>query len=430
MKTIHIIVEAGDDKGKQIHVPKEGARLGRSSKNDVVLVDPLLSRHHCRFYFKPGEGMFVTDLGSSNKTMVNGVEIFEQQVKTGDTVQVGDTIMKVVNDGVTQESKPSVVDLGLSPALNAPAASAGRKSLGKGPLIVLAAVMAALVAGVYIYKMMSTDKPEETSTTPARKEIKTLDIEYEKVEADTSNIFRYKMLLTPDNQISIEIDDVINNRTVRKEKEVDPELVDNLIRFIEKSDFFKLNNDYKGVQPGVHNLRELSITINKKTHTVTVLNRPEPEVFSDVRDKIEVFGKNELGLWAIQFSTEKLIEMAENEYLTAKKLYDDRDVKYGNLSQAIVSFQRAEVDLETVEPKPSFYADTISSLRKAKEELDNMHQNLSFEAERCIKLEQWALAADNLRVIQEMIPDRSDDRNKNARKLLLDVEERINNENR
>jgi pSer/pThr/pTyr-binding forkhead associated (FHA) protein len=49
MDPVHLMVVRGDDTGKAITVPAAGARLGRSSKNDIVLADPSLSRHHCRF---------------------------------------------------------------------------------------------------------------------------------------------------------------------------------------------------------------------------------------------------------------------------------------------------------------------------------------------------------------------------------------------
>ncbi len=427
MKTIHIIVEAGEDKGKEISVPPEGIRLGRSSKNDVVLVDPLLSRHHCRLYFKQGIGLSVSDLGSSNRTMVNKVEITEQPLKLGDAVQVGDTVMRVVNDGSGVSAKPSVVDLGLAPKVISNAANpTGQKKLGVGKLLAVASVAFIVAILLCIPKLLSTGKTKGTDEPVVAKiEKKTLAIDYEKVEADENNIFRYKLTLTPDLNISIEIDDLINNRTVRKEKKVDEELIANLVRYIENADFFTLKPEYAGVRPGVFNQMDLSITIGRKTHSTRVLNRPEPEIFKDVRGKLEVYGKNELGLWAIQFSTEKLLEMAEDEYLLGKKLFDEREVKYSNLSDALSNFQKSEIDLETVEPKPDFYADTILCIRDCKQLLQEKHDELYFQAERSKKLEQWADAATNLRIIQEIIPDRADDRNKQARKELLDVEERL-----
>lgn len=426
MKTIHIIVEAGADQGLEIHVPPEGVRLGRSSKNDIVLADPLLSRHHCRIYFKPDKGLAVTDLGSSNKTMVNGMEIMEHNLKTGDVVQVGDTVMKVVKDGSAVAGPHSIVDLGLSPALKLTPKAKTTKQLGTGRLLIAASAVILIASAVWIPKFFNKENtPSTAAPATVKPPEKILSVDYEKVEADVNNIFRYKLKITAQNDITIEIDDLINNRTVRKEKKVDDSLIKDLVRYIENSNFFTLNQEYAGVLPDVFNQWDISITIDKKTLSVHVLNRPEPDIFKDVREKLEVFGKNELGLWAIQFSTEKLIAMAENEYLMGKKLFDEREVKYGNLAEAYSNFQKAEIDLETVEPKPVFYGDTVLCISNCKQLLQEKYEELYFQAERSIKLKEWDSAADKLRIIQEIIPERSDDRNKQARKDLLDVEERI-----
>ena len=138
-----------------------------------------------------------------------------------------------------------------------------------------------------------------------------------------------------------------------------------------------------------------------------------------------VFGKNELGLWAIQFSPERLVEMAREAFLLGKRLYDEREIRHGNLAMAIQNFEKAEGDLETVEPKPDFYAETLSMITLCRQDLQDRYGERKFRAERAIRLSDWQNAARELRVICEMIPDRSDPRNEEAWKTLLDVERRI-----
>ena len=103
-ETYHLIVEAGHDKGRKIFVPPDGARLGRASKNDIVIEDPLLSRHHCRLFFKPGGALWITDLGSANQCLVNDKLIQESALQVGDLVTVGETVLKVVSNSVTPEN--------------------------------------------------------------------------------------------------------------------------------------------------------------------------------------------------------------------------------------------------------------------------------------------------------------------------------------
>ena len=150
-----------------------------------------------------------------------------------------------------------------------------------------------------------------------------------------------------------------------------------------------------------------------------------PDAFEKVSEIIETFGKNELGLWAIQFSTEKLTEMAEDSLQDGRKLYETRDVAYGNLAASIKKLAEAEWYLETVEPKPEFYRDILTLIKDCESELETRYEDASFRAARAIKMRQWQDAASELRIIRDMVPDRADKRHKEARKSLLEVERRI-----
>lgn len=64
--------------GQKRRFPLSGegvCRIGRSDKNDIVLIDDLASRNHAMLQ-RSSEGYFyISDLGSSNGTLVNGVRI-------------------------------------------------------------------------------------------------------------------------------------------------------------------------------------------------------------------------------------------------------------------------------------------------------------------------------------------------------------------
>ena len=70
--------------------------------------------------------------------------------------------------------------------------------------------------------------------------------------------------------------------------------------------------------------------------------------YEEIAIRIETFGKNELGIWAIQFSTDKLTDLARNALTVARKKFEERDVKYGNVFEAIRAYQEAMFYLETV----------------------------------------------------------------------------------
>lgn len=437
--TVHLIVEQGPNKGKSIIVPSEGARLGRSSKNDIVLEDPLLSRHHCRLFFKTGEGLWVTDLGSANGTVVNGDTVAETRIRVGDTVTIGDTVLKVIADdvGAASSAVPAavispvlaggtapVVDLGLKSEKDKMDGVAKKSSLNL--VIIVGVLMAAIVAGIWIPKLMSDKKPAKKRPVFAETVDQTLELEYEKVQATTGNVFRYSLKITTNNVISVQIDDIKNDRHARKEKQMSAEYAKSLSKAISDSGFFSLSEEYHGVQPDMLEQWDLCVTIGRKSHRSRVLNRVEPEAFAVVREKIELAGKNELGLWAMESSPEKLVQMAKDAYLLARKYHDEREIKYGNLALALKSFIEADSYLETVEPKPDFYPDIVANITDCKKLMQDKYNDQNFRVERAMKLGDWEESAKELRILLEMIPDGGDQRNADARKKLLDVEKHLN----
>jgi hypothetical protein len=436
-----VVVEAGPNRGGEFVIPVAGARVGRSSQNDIALTDPLLSRHHCRFELRGAE-LWAVDLASANQTQVNGRMIEEIRLNAGDAVQVGDTIMRVVSMSGAEPSLPAapaadatppgppgpavqpgkpLIDLGLDRRDELP--SAPRHNLR--PILWSVAGVAVLLLGALLL-IDTSPKPLPRQITEVQD--LTLQIQYEKVEADPTSIFRYEMTLAPDNTIAIRIDDLKQDNHPRKELRIpDAERVRDLARELLASGFFKLDPSYVGIssQPGALNSWDLTIIIGRKAHRCRVVNRLEPEIFRAVRERLETFGKNELGIWAIQFSRDKLIDLAAEAFRVGRKNYDERDIQYGNLLQSIVRFKEAEFYLETVEPKPEFFAEVDESRLRAVAELDRRYKDQRFRADRAINLQDWQGAAQELRVLRELVPDRNDDRYKDATRKLVDVEARL-----
>jgi hypothetical protein len=64
--------------------------IGRASDNDVILDDPLISRHHCQLKLQHGAYSFA-DLGSRNGSFVNGQPVNEVALGPGDRIRIGST---------------------------------------------------------------------------------------------------------------------------------------------------------------------------------------------------------------------------------------------------------------------------------------------------------------------------------------------------
>jgi hypothetical protein len=71
-------------------IPLESTQLtvGRGLNNDIILEDTRVSRHHAQLRYR-GRRFWVSDLGSTNGTYVNGEQVEEQALRDGDVISLG-----------------------------------------------------------------------------------------------------------------------------------------------------------------------------------------------------------------------------------------------------------------------------------------------------------------------------------------------------
>ncbi|MEM9598723.1 MAG: GGDEF domain-containing protein, partial [Acidobacteriota bacterium] len=93
-----VVMIYGGELGRRF--PLQGiVTVGRGSDNTIVLELDDVSRQHARFYAL-GDECFVSDLGSTNGTRVNGTRLAsEYQLRNGDLIQVGGAIFKFLAGG-------------------------------------------------------------------------------------------------------------------------------------------------------------------------------------------------------------------------------------------------------------------------------------------------------------------------------------------
>ena len=432
-----IIVAQGPLKGSRFAVPDSGLRLGRSSTCEISINDPALSRNHCLFELRretdKGNSdvtLWVTDLASANGTLVNDEPLGadSKTLHPGDRITAGDTVLFIVEPGgelPPDLPEPPKIDLGLGKQEDA---EGGKKAPLR--LVMWAAAALSVVAAAAIIlanpgeQAGATDAPKELPDAP----LALLGFSFEKVEADTDGIYRYALSYGSDGTLSVEIDDVPKeNRHVRKKASLSAAAQEQLAKIFAGDELYQLDREYTGVPLKPNTLKSFSLRVlrGSRVFDTTIENTQEPAVFKEVRERLETFSKNELGIWAIQFSAEKLVEMSAESRRAADAKWEERDVKHGNTAAALASYEEAIFYLETVNPKPADYGELCKRRDQAAAELDKRYRDQRFLADRAIKLQDWESAKRELRILCELVPDAKDPRHSEASAKLLDVEARM-----
>jgi hypothetical protein len=91
-----LVLLSDDQPVKTVEVDRR-IRLGRQSDNDLVIVDPGVSRHHAEVINENGS-CTLRDLGSTNGTLVNGHVVSEHALRDGDRISLGSTVVEFRRD--------------------------------------------------------------------------------------------------------------------------------------------------------------------------------------------------------------------------------------------------------------------------------------------------------------------------------------------
>ena len=85
--------ESGPFAGRIVALPNQMVTIGRAPYNDVVVGDPATSGHHGRIEVRTGS-FWISDLGSTNGTLVNGEAVIEKELTDGDMIAIGQNTLR------------------------------------------------------------------------------------------------------------------------------------------------------------------------------------------------------------------------------------------------------------------------------------------------------------------------------------------------
>lgn len=104
-----LFVIQGADQGKRFELKSKPMALGRDQSNPIRLHDTEVSRRHAEV--RPVNDSFrIIDLGSANGTFVNGQPVDQAPLRSGDRLQLGQTVM-LFNEGGSERDLSARVDV-------------------------------------------------------------------------------------------------------------------------------------------------------------------------------------------------------------------------------------------------------------------------------------------------------------------------------
>lgn len=422
------LVISGRKKGVELEVENRPLTIGRRKENDLILDDESVSGCHARIAVEDGR-VFVEDCDSINGIELNGKAVKKAFLGKGDVLTVGMTQIKVV-DGTQPAAEPAMdsKEEADSPPpdktrqMTRPAAPVRSAQLKNAIAAILVVVV--IVAGYVILKRQPP-RVEPSAGAPAAPSFAetVFRLSYEKVQASGKNIFRCEVKIVNDS-LFVAVDDLKQGRQIRENKKLEPSAIVGLTDAIAEQQIFALPPLTQGQSPDVWDSYTLNVVQGGRTCAVRVINRIPPDNFKRVCSTIEQFAEQQTG---IQFTktVEEVKRLAAESYQRARKLHDEQRVREENLFNAIRAYVVAIKFLEEVEPKPPIYADAIRYKDVATAELDGKVSDCQFQAARAEQLGEWPKAYEALRTILQMIPDPADARNREAKKRLLAVEEKL-----
>ena len=139
--TAQLRAEQGPLSGQTLAISHSPFTLGRSADNDLVVPEPLASRHHARLEMRAGR-WYVIDLDSANGTLLNRQRVSgEQALNAGDLIAIGETVFAFV---ASEPARPAVVP---------PVARARPAAQRSSPVaaIVIGVVLIALVVAAVLF---------------------------------------------------------------------------------------------------------------------------------------------------------------------------------------------------------------------------------------------------------------------------------------
>ena len=142
---------------KEVELTKERTTLGRRPYNDIVIDNLAISGEHAVIHMED-QDVEIEDLGSTNGTYVNAKAVKRQELRNGDTIEVGKYKIRFLHEAEGQNfEKTRIFKPGMVPPLSA-GAPARTAPVAAAPISAVIRVTSGAAAGreVSLQKVVTT----------------------------------------------------------------------------------------------------------------------------------------------------------------------------------------------------------------------------------------------------------------------------------
>jgi tetratricopeptide (TPR) repeat protein len=282
-----------------------------------------------------------------------------------------------------------------------------------------------LIGGFLLVEKIFQERNTKKKTVKSPLETGTpLTVMYEKQISTPDNIFRYELKIKT-RIITIERDDLKHQIKFRRQQEVAPELLENLMNEIKETDFVNLPQQQPGIShDNSDETKTLTVAYGKSLNTVRIKNTFEPAVFREAVNVIEDFSNNTLNISTMSRTPEEMKKEAEKAFSKAELLFANRRASSENLKEAIKRYSYVIELLSFFEPKPEMHDKAYQQSQEAKKLLDEEVKAHLLNAQQASKLQRYNEAIEEYRKITEMLePD--DKRYQNAKNKIIAIEKHL-----
>lgn len=147
---------------KEMQLTKERTTLGRRPYNDIVIDNLAVSGEHAVIHMA-GHEVEIEDLGSTNGTYVNAKAVKRQDLRNGDTIEVGKYKIRFLQDADGQNFEKTMI---FKPGMVPPAGAASARPVSTAPAPIPVSAVIRVMSGAAAGREVSLQKVVTTIGKP------------------------------------------------------------------------------------------------------------------------------------------------------------------------------------------------------------------------------------------------------------------------